>query len=318
MLKHRSGIFNFTNAQDYQSWMEQPITKDELVKKITEYGSVFEPNEKNEYSNANYVLLSYIAEKIDGNEFAIILNKRICETNALSNTYYGSKISSDKNEAQSYTKLKDWKIATETDMSIPVGAGAIVSNPTDLNKFLNALFTGKIVSEQSLQKMMEIQDGIGIGMFQIPFYDKKAFGHGGGIDGFQSNAFYFPNEKVSVSYTSNGVFMPMNDILIGILSIYFGREYEFPVFTEALQLESEELDKYLGVYSSPTFPLKITITKKENILIGQATGQSSFPLEAYEIDKFKFDQAVLKIEFKPSEAKMILRQGGGEFELTKE
>lgn len=318
MLRHRSGIFNFTNSEDYQSWMEKPITKDELVKKITVYGSAFEPNEKTEYSNTNYVLLSYITEKIDGNDFAVILKDRICEPNSLSNTYYGSKISSAKNEAQSYTKLQDWMIATETNMSIPVGAGAVVSNPIDLNKFLDFLFNGKIVSEQSLKTMMKIQDGIGIGMFQVPFYDKKGFGHTGGIDGFQSNAFYCPNEKVAVSYTSNGVVMPTNDILIGALSVYFGKEYKLPTFTESLHLESEELDKYLGIYSSPEFPLKITITKEENTLIGQATGQSSFPLEAYEVDKFKFDQAHLKMEFKPSEKKMILKQGGGEFELSKE
>lgn len=51
-------------------------------------------------------------------------------------------------------------------MSVPAGAGAIVSNPTDLNIFYNYLFKGKLVSNNSLQKMMEIIDGYGIGMFQ--------------------------------------------------------------------------------------------------------------------------------------------------------
>ena len=57
LLKHRSGIFNFTSAEDFTSWMEQPISKEGLVKKIVANGSVFEPNEKFEYSNSNYVLL---------------------------------------------------------------------------------------------------------------------------------------------------------------------------------------------------------------------------------------------------------------------
>ena len=72
------------------------------------------------------------------------------------------------------------------------------------------------------------------------------------------------------------------------------------------------------MYSSTSFPLKVAITKKENVLIGQATGQPSFLLEAYETNKFQFSQAGLKLEFIPLDNKMILKQGGGEFELTRE
>ncbi|MDY6801391.1 MAG: serine hydrolase domain-containing protein [Bacteroidota bacterium] len=318
LLKHQSGIYNFTSASDYLSWMEQPITKEELVKKIAANGSVFEPGEKTEYSNANYVLLSFIAEDVAGKNFSKILEEFITQPCELKHTYFGSNINTKNNEALSYHMLNKWELATETDMSVPVGAGSIVSTPNDLNIFLNCLFNYKIVTKESLNKMMDIQNGMGMGLFQVPFYERKAFGHTGGIDGFQSNAFYFPDDKVSVAYLSNGVVMPMNDILIGVLSIYFGKEYKLPEFKEAIKLTSKELDKYLGVYSSPDFPLKLTITKKDNILMGKGTGQPSFPLEAYDEHKFKFDQASLKIEFFPNNNKLTLKQGGGVFELTKE
>lgn len=318
LLGHKSGIFNFTSAGDYTSWMEQPVSKEEIVNKIIEYGSSFPPGEQTSYSNSNYVLLSYIAEEITGREFTDLLNGYIIRPCGLDNTYLGSGIDVDEQEALSYTRLRDWNLSTETDMSIPSGAGAIVSNPTDLNIFLNCLFNEKIVSQSSLEKMKTINDGLGFGMFRVPFYDKTGYGHNGGIDGFQSSAFYFPEEKVSVAYLSNGTVMPVNDILIGVLSIFFDKDYKLPVFTEPMDIESEELDKYLGVYSSPEFPLKLTITKQDDVLIGQGTGQPSFPLEPYEENKFKFDQAMLKIEFVPEENKLILRQGGGEFMLTKE
>ncbi|MFO7827755.1 MAG: serine hydrolase domain-containing protein [Bacteroidales bacterium] len=318
LLKHRSGIYNFTSAEDYVTWMEQPITRDELVEKIVSHGSVFEPDEKTEYSNSNYVLLSFIIEDITGKNFSEILSDFITQPCKLNDTYLGSKINLSQNEADSYTMLKDWKMSTETDMSVPMGAGAIVSTPTDLNRFLYCLFNHQLISAESLDKMTNIQDGMGLGIFQVPFYDKKAFGHTGGIDGFQSNAFFFPKENISVAYLSNGVVMPMNDILIGVLSIYFGRDYDLPEFKEPLELSSEELDKYLGVYSSLDFPLKLTISIEDNILIGQGSGQPSFALEAYDKHKFKFDQASLKIEFIPNEDKLILQQGGGVFELTKE
>jgi len=91
-----------------------------------------------------------------------------------------------------------------------------------------------------------------------------------------------------------------------------------PEFKPGLELKSEDLDQYLGIYSSSTNPLKITIFKDSTVLIAQASGQPSFPLEAYELHKFQFDHAMLKLEFITEENKMILKQGGGEFELIRE
>lgn len=318
MLRHRSGLFNLTNAADYTSWMQQPKSRAELLEIIAKNPSVFEPDAKAEYSNTNYVLLSYIAEKIENEDFSKILKDRITTPLRLANTYYGGKIVPKNDEALSYTYFNRWELASETDMSIPAGAGAVVSTPTDLNTFYCSLFDGKVISDSSLEKMTKLVDVFGMGMIQIPFYERKAFGHTGGIDGFRSMAAYFPDEKVSIAYTTNGMVMPMNDIMIGALSIYFGKDYSLPEFKEPLKISPGQLDLYVGTYSSPGFPLKVTISRKDSTLIGQATGQPSFQLEAYEPYKFKFDAAGLKLEFVPKENKMILLQGGGRFELTRE
>jgi D-alanyl-D-alanine carboxypeptidase len=112
--------------------------------------------------------------------------------------------------------------------------------------------------------------------------------------------------------------MPVNDIMIGALSIYFGKDYDLPVFTPSFEVSEEDLESYTGVYSTPSFPLKITITRKGKTLIAQATGQPSFPLEATARHAFKFDQAGLTMEFMPTDNKMSFKQGGMAFELTKE
>lgn len=157
MLRHRSGIFNYTNASDYTSWMEQPITKERLVAKIADYGSAFAPGEQNEYSNANYALLSFIAEDLTGKDYARLVAEMICEPCALKNTYYGGAIAIANHEAQSYAKRTDWQPATETDMSVAAGAGALVSIPSDLNRFLDCLFNHQIVAAESLDTMMVVK-----------------------------------------------------------------------------------------------------------------------------------------------------------------
>ena len=318
LLRHRSGLYNFTNSPDYLQYMESPKNETELIDLFIKNGTVFQPDEKFEYSNTNYVLLSFIIEKIEKKSFSAVLDDRITTALSLTNTYYGGKINPDKNEAYSYQKLNSWEFATETDMSIPIGAGAIVSTPSDLNAFFSALFKGKLVSQESLNKMRKLVDGYGIGMFQIPFYDKSALGHNGGIDGFQANSAYFSEDDVAIAYTSNGVVMPLNDILIGVLSIYFDRAYNLPSFEPGIELKSEDLDQYLGVYSSQDLPLKLTITKQGNQLLAQATGQAAFQLEAFETHKFRFDGAGIKIYFLPETHQLTLKQGGGEYEFSKE
>lgn len=319
MLRHRSGIFSLTDEADYTLWMEKPIKKEEQLKKIYGYESAFEPDSKAAYSNSNYVLLTFIAEDVTGVSFGQLLDQRIFKKLKLTKATYAQKLKGDGTDTYSYYRGGDgWEKATLTDPSVPRGAGAINATAGELNLFLNALFNKRLVSEKSLKLMMEIEDGYGLGLLQVPFYDKRAYGHTGGIDGFQSNAFCFPNEKVSVAYVTNGVVMPVNDILIGVLSIYFGMDYQLPEFAPSIELTSADLDQYLGVYSSPTFPMKITITKNGNTLMAQATGQSSFPLDCFAEHKFKFDQAGLKLEFDPANETMVLKQGGGEFELKRE
>lgn len=318
LLQHRSGIANFTSVADYLQWNTERQTKEQIINRIVLGGVSFEPNEKFEYSNSNYALLTFIAEDVAKKKFSNLLQEIIIKPCQLNNTFVGERININNNEALSYTKLSEWTLEKETDMTVPLGAGFIVSTPFDLNTFLNCLFAGKLVKEESLKQMTTVIDKFGFGLIQVPFYDMKGYGHTGGIDGFQANAFYFPNEEVSIALTSNGVVYPLNDIILGALSIYFGKGYQLPQFKEPIVLATEELDKYLGVYSASAFSLKLTISRNGNTLMAQGTGQPSFPLECVEKNKFKFDQARLELEFIPAENKMILKQNGMTFEMKRE
>jgi CubicO group peptidase (beta-lactamase class C family) len=316
LLNHRSGIHNFTNDPEYFKYNTEPKSEEQMIEIITKGKSDFEPNSKANYSNSNYVLLSYILQKTYKKTFADILKDKITKPLGLKNTYVGDKISVQNNESNSYRFSEKWIKETETDMSIPMGAGSIVSNPTDLTIFIENLFANKIINESSLKQMVTLQDNYGMGIFQIPFYDKKGFGHTGGIDEFRSVLYYFTEDKIAVALTSNGKTYDNNDIIIAALSSYFNKPFVIPTFKN-IEFKTEDLDPYLGEYSDAGFPMKITITKDNLKLFAQATGQSAFPLEATEKDKFEFLAAGIKLEFKPNEKQMILKQGGGAFKLTK-
>lgn len=317
MLSHRSGIYNFTNDSTYVSYYQKPHTEAEMLTLIKNYKPAFEPNTKEEYSNTNFVLLGYMLEKIYKKSYPQILKEKILVPAELKNTYYGSKTNPQKNEAYSYTfNHEKWNQEPETDMSIPGGAGAIVSTPADLDQFIDALFNGKLISDSSLKQMQTIKDGYGMAMIMIPFYDKKAFGHTGGIDGFRSVLSYFPEDQLAVAACANGVNYELNSILIGVLSIYFDKPYQIPDF-KTLSINEADFSNYTGVYSSKQIPLKITIAKKGDQLSAQANGQSAFDLEQTAKNVFKFEPAHIEIDFDPENHQFTLKQGNS-YLFTKE
>ncbi|MGZ9735676.1 hypothetical protein [Flavobacterium sp. GNP002] len=126
--------------------------------------------------------------------------------------------------------------------------------------------------------MITLQDNYGMGIFQIPFYDKKGFGHTGGIDEFRSVLYYFPEDKIAVALTSNGKTYDNNNIIIAALSIYFNKPFVIPTFKK-IELKTEDLDPYLGEYSDAGFPMKITITKDNLKLFAQQLDNQLFRLK---------------------------------------
>ena len=313
ILSHKSGIHSFTGDADFKTWLMNPKTKEEMLAVIAKSKPDFEPGEKMQYSNAGFVVLGYIVEKVTGKSYQEALKERITSKIGLSDTYVGGKTDISKNETFSYSYAGNWKQETETDLSIPGGAGAIVSTPADLTKFIQALFDLKLISEESLEKMKTEK----MGMFPFPLNGKTVYGHTGGIDGFFSMLTYAPEEKLAIAYVSNGMIYHVNDIMLGVNAIYANRPFTIPTF-EVFKIKPEELQKFTGVYAMPDFPLKISVTAEGETLFAQATGQGKFPLEATDANKFKFDAAGIVMEFDAEKNQMTLTQGGKARVFTKE
>lgn len=317
LLRHRSGLYDYLNAEDFNEWSGDPKTQSELIKIFVDNGTIFSAGSKSEYCNTNYALLSFIAEKIEGKAFSEIVDERISEPLQLKSTYFGGKINTSKNEALSYNKLKSWNQSTEIDMSIAMGAGGIVSTPTEVNRFYTALFDQKVVSKRSLKQMTKMVDGNGMGLIEAKPFGRKAFWHNGGIDGFMSVTVYFPDDQVSFTMTLNAVAMNMYVINDCMMSIFFGEGYKLPEFEPILELTSAELDKYLGTYGGSDLPVNITISKNDNMLLAEAPGEGQIALEPYEINKFKSDAEGAQFHFLPEEDQLIFIRGK-EYVLTRE
>lgn len=315
LLNHKSGIPNYTD-NSFDSYKTKPQTKRDMLKRIAAAQPIFEPDTKAEYSNSNYLLLGYIIESVTGKNYGDNVATRIVAKIGLKNTYFPKKSVPGKDEAFSYSFVDNkWKKTASWDLSVANAAGALVSTPSDLTEFINALFTGKIVKPSSLAEMTAIEKGYGKGLLQFPFSDKRFLGHNGIIEDFRSVVAYHSTDKTAVSLIVNGNNYNENDLLLGVLSIYYKIPYRFPNL-KSIAVDPKILKSYEGVYSSKQIPLQLTIRVENGKLQGQATGQSPFPLNALSPTEFIFDPAGIEITFK--DKGLLLKQGDSKLTFTKE
>ncbi|WP_336733791.1 serine hydrolase domain-containing protein [Chryseobacterium sp. VD8] len=318
LLQHRTGIHNLTSEAEFWQYNTKPQTESSLISIIKKYKSDFEPGSKHEYSNSNYILLGFILEKIYKKPYAALLKDKITKPLKLTLTEVGGKIDPSKDQAKAYQFINGkYVTSSETDMSIPIGAGNIISTPRDLLTFILGLENGKLVKKSSLEKMKTFVDDYGYGLVKVPFDKYSGFGHTGGIDNFSSALFYFPDLKIATAFSTNQSEMDTNDISIKMIETAMGKDFEMPNF-KTYEISENDLQKFTGTYSSKDVPLKISIFIEDKKLMAQATGQSAFPLEAISETSFKFDMAGIVIDFYPAKKQFVIIQGGTKNTFTKE
>jgi CubicO group peptidase (beta-lactamase class C family) len=320
LLGHRSGIPDVRRERDGQTRVNTiPMAKDEMLALIVKATPAFEPDTKQSYSNAGYYLLGLILEKITGESYTEALEEKISAKIGLKDTSLATgNIDVNKNEALTYSRIGgDWKPVTETHPTLLFSAGAIVSTPGDMAKFIHALFEGKLVSRETLDQMKTMRDGTGFGMITFKLAGKTFYGHGGAADNYGAWLAYEPEEKLAIAYTTNAKVYPVDKIVSGVVDIYYHRPFQIPAL-ESIAVNPDVLDRYVGVYSVPGAPAKAKVTRDGSTLFFQPPGESSaVPLEATAEDTFQIEGAAV-FTFDAAKNQMTVKRRGGERVFTKE
>ena len=259
LLSHRSGIRDYLNEEEDIEWSIEPKTEQELIEIIKKGKSNFEPDAEARYSNSNFLLLSYILEKIYKLDYARLINEKITTPLGLKNTYMGKGIDINKNECYPHTFNERWiKEPSVIDPSVLYGAGGIVSNPIDLVQFEDALFSGKLVSPQSLEQMKTIKDGFGMGLVPFPFNDKMGYGHGGFIDEFTSCLHHFEEGNVTIAITANGVNYDFHEIRMTLLAAMYNLPIKAPYKKQLAKIPNTDCTTALEIEDSIVGPCNIS------------------------------------------------------------
>lgn len=223
LLKHQSGLFNITEDEHFTTWMYKPQTRVKMIKRMADNGVIFEPGTDTSYCNTNYILLAYVSEEATGKSLYDMIQDRLVTPLKLDITRIGTDMPQGTQEAVSYQRVdEDWEMVSQyTDMSAPTGAGAIISTPSEVNIFTNALYTGTLMSQTSYEQMTDVSTGMGMGLGGAPIMGMKGYGMSGQIDGFKSLAIFFPEKKVSITLVANAYDGSLQEIMMRVLQTYF-------------------------------------------------------------------------------------------------
>jgi CubicO group peptidase (beta-lactamase class C family) len=315
LLTHTSGIPNFTSFPDYHASEATPTTPEKLVARFRDKPLDFQPGEKWSYSNSGYVLLGYLLEKISGQSYQTFVEENIFKPLGMHDSGYDSNSAIILHRASGYSPSPNGpENAGYIDMSIPLSAGALYSTTHDLLLWEQGLFGGKLLSPASLQKMTTpFKDDYACGLMVHTVDGHKKIEHGGGIEGFNTELAYYPDDKLTMIVLANLNGGAPGDIAAKLGSIVHGEKVVLPSERKEIAVSPGILARYVGTYEiSPTF--SIVITLEGNQLMAQATNQPKFPIFPESETEFFLKVVDAQIEFfkddKGQVTHLVLHQGG--------
>jgi D-alanyl-D-alanine carboxypeptidase len=267
MLGHTSGIFNITEWEDYYSTRTQLFDRARVLQLINQHKPEFKPGKDCTYSNSNYILLGYIAEDVTKKPFAQLVQENLVAPLQLKNTYFETTgVPHPPRESSFIYDGEVWFEDVDSDPSLPHAAGAMVSTPTDLCALFQGMFDHRLLRDTSLQAMQKLNDrSTGHGIFKSQFNKKTSWLHSGRIDEFNAVALTIPEDSLYLAICSNGSFVEINDILIFVLSAYYGKNAAMPETMTTASIEEPNTSSFTGLYRAKLFgfiPLgKMNITE---------------------------------------------------------
>jgi D-alanyl-D-alanine carboxypeptidase len=181
LLQHTSGIPDYVRY--FTAIPQEPVAPGDLVAFALEHAPDFEPPGSSwSYSNTGYLILGLLLERVTGKDIASVLVERIMQPLGLTQTYWppAGERAIRGPHARNYTprpgdpagELVD---VTDLEPSVAWAAGQLISTPTDLNRFWEALFDEGVLSDSLLREMTDalvLSDdfdpgaGYGLGLFR--------------------------------------------------------------------------------------------------------------------------------------------------------
>jgi D-alanyl-D-alanine carboxypeptidase len=191
------------------------------------------------YPNTGNVLAGLMVEKATGSSLSSVMREQVLDPLGLDRTFFGPEEEIVGNQARGYgdsynadgsiNLAGDGVIDDVTDLdrsgtSNIWAAGALYSTAQDVARFSDALFSGELLSENSLKEMLTFVDGpaglpipeadnygLGVARADFPWFGKVFYKGGDGL-GYSSQMYYFADKGGATSVSIANSRRDQNDL----------------------------------------------------------------------------------------------------------
>ncbi len=179
LLNHTHGLPGVPVPQKDPDWFFQNryrrFSPRELVALALPQGPRFAPGTRQEYGNIGYIVAGLLIEQVTGRPYGDAVRERILRPLHLRDTFVpGTDVTIPGRHARGYEEVAPEGTAcpagaitagsrclvdvTEASQSVPWAAGEMISTTEDLDRFLVALFQGRLLPRKQQEELFTVPD----------------------------------------------------------------------------------------------------------------------------------------------------------------
>jgi serine beta-lactamase-like protein LACTB, mitochondrial len=215
LLSHQSGIRDYRN--DEESINTRHYTSiHEALSQFANDPLVFESGTKMQYTSYGYILLGCVIEGASGTSYDRYMQQAVFEPGQMPSTRLDDVFAIIPHRAHGYriSPGAELQNAAFVDVSNKPPGSGINSSARDMGNFVTALYSAKLVSKATLDRMLTpatTRDGkptiYGLGFFRGgplgQYRELQEAGHGGDQQGASSVLYLLPEKQFGVVILSN-------------------------------------------------------------------------------------------------------------------
>ena len=277
LLTHTAGITGESRISNLIDIEKEYYSRERLLNCITERELVYESGKGREYSNFGYALLGLVIEKVSGKSYDKVLQEKICQPAGMKNTLEDITAQPIENRAigYNYNYFTGLEEASFLDMSFCLGAGQLLSTVEDLYLFDKALYTDKLLNEESKELFFNkygwhyqnVPYGKGFKKIRSNSLDGSINGFGSHTQRIEKDTVFIVALRNTKEYKKQIVIKWPSYMMSRILAVLYGEEYDLPKKSGAYVIFKTMLDS--GEKKATNLYLKMKINQRDKYYLNK-------------------------------------------------